>query len=222
MARIAVLLGHGVFDADADDYKKYIGEFADFVNKNNVDSVIISGGRKAGSKFNEAESMKELLLPLLKKPPAILVETKSINSLQSIKNTKPLISLKKSDDITVFCKFSISVKVMWFIMHYWFGLDRAEIERDALNYIGLFFSKRKGIKDMGKSMLHDGLFYENVEVHAVPVTPTVESALAQQLISLVDVSALYNKQLYDELIMTNEQRFVKSDIARHPEGLRSK
>ncbi len=208
MARIAVLLGNGVFDSSMKNYKEYVDEFVEFANRNKLDTAIICGGHTdPKARLSEASSIKSYITSRLNKKTKLLTEEKSITASQSIKFTKPLIKLRKSDDVSVFCNSVVAVKVMWFIMHYWFGLNRRQIEEDALNYISLYYSKRNGVEDVGKGIAHTGVLYENVEVHPCHITPSLESAIAQQLVSLVDVAALYNPSLYNKSISTVKKRY---------------
>ena len=208
MARIAVLLGNGVFDSNMKNYKEYVDEFIEFVNRNKVDKAIICGGHtNPSAKLSEASSIKTYVAPRLNNNTKLLVEDKSLTASQSIKLTKPLLKLKKTDDVSVFCNSVVAVKVMWFIMHYWFGLSRKEIEEDALNYISLYYSKRNGVDDIGKGIGRTGVLYENVEVHPCHIQPTIEGAIAQQLISLVDTATLYNPQLYAKFIGATKKRY---------------
>ncbi len=208
MARIAVLLGNGVFDSNMKNYKEYVDEFVEFANKNRIDKAIICGGHtNAKAKLSEASSIQRYIEPRLNKRTKLLTEEKSITASQSIKFTKPLLKLKKKDDVSVFCNSVVAVKVMWFIMHYWFGLTRKEIEDDALNYIALYYSKRNGVDDIGKGIAHTGVLYENVEVHPCHIVPSVENAIAQQLVSLVDVAALYTPSLYNRFLNATKKRY---------------
>lgn len=208
MARIAVLLGNGVFDSRMRSYKEYVDEFVEFANRNKVDMAIISGGHTdPKAKLSEAHSIRSYIAPKLSKKTRLITEQNSITAAQSIRYIKPILKLKKTDDVSVFCNSVVAVKVMWFIMHYWFGLSRKEIEEDALNYIYLYYSKRNGVDDIGKGIGHTGVLYENVEVHPCHIKPTMESAIAQQLISLVDVAALYNPLLYSKFIEATKKRY---------------
>ncbi|MCW6159535.1 MAG: YdcF family protein [Candidatus Micrarchaeales archaeon] len=208
MARIAVLLGNGIFDSNMKNYKEYVDEFIEFANRNKVDKAVICGGHTdSRAKLSEASSIRNYVAPRLNKKTKLLIEEKSITASQSIKFTKPLLKLKKTDDVSVFCNSVVAVKVMWFIMHYWFGLTRKEIENDALNYIALYYSKRNGVDDVGKGIAHTGVLYENVEVHPCHIVPSIENAIAQQLVSLVDIAALYNPQLYNKFINATKKRY---------------
>lgn len=208
MTKTAVLLGTGIFDSDMKDYKGYIDEFVEFVNRNNVGRVIVCGGQtNPDSRLTEASSIIKYMAPLLGKNVQLIAEEDSITASQSIRYSKPLLKMKKSDDVTVFCDAVLAVKVMWFIMHYWFDMDRADIEQDALNFISLYYSKHHNVEDVGRGIIHTGVLYKNVEVHPCSVRPSMESAIAQQLVSLVDIAALYNEPLYRLFIETTKKRY---------------
>ncbi len=208
MARIALLVGSGVFDAGAKNYKNYVEEFADFANKNKVDRVVISGGHTNPKvDDSEASSIKAYIAPRLNKKIKILTEGKSITASQSIKFAKPLVSIRPSDDVTVFCDASIAIKVMWFIMHYWFEMSRDQIERDALGFVTTHYTKKNGAESMGKWIGVTGVLYKNVEVHPCVINTNVHSAIAQQLVSLVDVAALYNPELQKSFVDATKERY---------------
>ncbi len=208
MTKTAILIGNGTFDAKMRDYKKYVDEFADFANTNKVDRVIISGGHTSpASRYSEASSIVRYLAPKLNKRIKLLTEERSITASQCVRNTKPILKLKKNDDVTVFCDSVIAVKVMWFIMHYWFGMNRKEIEKDALNFISTHYSKKNHTETMGKWIGVTGVLYRNVEVHPYPIKPSIHSAIAQQLISLVDTASLYDPKLYKEFVDSTKKRY---------------
>ena len=216
MSKIAILIANGVFDASQESYKNYVDELVEFVNKNNVEKVILCGGyTDKNSQLSEAASIKNYIEPKISKNTKILLEEKSITAAQSIKFSKRLISLKPEDDVTVFCDSSIAIKVMWFVMHYWFKLKRKEIYEDALNFIKMHYSKKNKVVDVGKSILTPGVLYKNVEIHPCMVSTNLESALAQQIISLVDIGALYDKNLNEKFIEAVKERYdLKEDIEK--------
>jgi hypothetical protein len=208
MTKTAILIGNGTFDARIKNYKNYVDEFAEFANTNKIDRVIISGGHTdSDSRYSEASSIKQYLAPKLNKRIKVLTESKSITASQCIRNSKPILRLKQKDDVTVFCDSVIAVKVMWFIMHYWFGMSRKQIERDALNFISTHYSKRNHTETIGKWIGVTGVLYKNVEVHPCFIKPSVHSAIAQQLISLVDTATLYDPKLYREFVDSTKKRY---------------
>ncbi|MGC8649233.1 MAG: ElyC/SanA/YdcF family protein [Candidatus Micrarchaeia archaeon] len=208
MVKTAILIGNGIFDVNMENYKNYVDEFIDFVNKNNVEKVILCGGyTDKNSTFSEASSIKPYVEQKLNRNVKILLEEKSITAAQSIKFSKKLVALKPEDDVTVFCDSSITIKVMWFVMHYWFKLKRKDIYEDALNFIKMHYSKKNKVADIGRSILTPGVLYKNVEIHPCSVTTNIESALAQQIISLVDIGALYDKKLNEKFIEAVRERY---------------
>jgi peptidase E len=208
MTKTAVLLGNGIFDTSIRNYKDYVDDFVHFANKNKVDKVIVSGGyTDAKADDSEAASLKRYIAPRIDRGTKLLTESRSITASQSIKYTKPMLKMKASDDVTVFCDSVIAVKVMWFIMHYWFGMSRKEIEDDALNFVATHYSKRNRMEVMGKWIGVTGVFYKNVEVHPCIVKPSLAAAIAQQLVSLVDVAALYDPKLSKRLAGATRQRY---------------
>ncbi len=208
MAKTAILIGNGIFDSSIKDYRNYVDEFIDFANRNRMDRVIVSGGHTdTNSMHSEASSLNNYMKPRLDKRIKLVTEEKSITASQSIKYIKPILRLKPHDDVTVFCDSAIAVKVMWFVMHYWFSMSKKEIEGDALNFISAHYSRRNGIDDMGKWISVTGVLYKNVEVHPYIIKPSLPSAIAQQLISIIDIASIYNPALYKDFISATKQRY---------------
>lgn len=206
--KTAILIGNGVFDPSMENYKQYADEFVEFAKLNRVDKVIVAGGyTDSKSTYSEAASLKKYIAPRLNKQVRFLLEDKSITASQSIKNVKPILSLKNNDDVTVFCDSVIAVKVMWFIMHYWFGMSRKAIEDDALDFISQHFSKHNRMELIGKWISATGVHYKNVEVHPCYIKPSAPAAIAQQLVSLVDVATLYNPALYRKFVSATRERY---------------
>ena len=44
LVKYAVLLGYGLFERSNINYKRYLDNFASFVNKKNIEVVLLSGG----------------------------------------------------------------------------------------------------------------------------------------------------------------------------------
>ncbi|MGC8572351.1 MAG: ElyC/SanA/YdcF family protein [Candidatus Micrarchaeia archaeon] len=212
LMKTAVLIANGIFDAALEHYKKYLDEFVDFVNKNKIEKVILCGGYTTKeSPLSEAASVKQYIEPKISKDIKIILEEQSITASQSIKFSKKLVKLKPEDEVTVFCDSSIAVKVMWFVMHYWFKLKKKEIYDDAFNYIKMHYSKHNKTEDIGKSILLPGILYKNVEIHPCTILPSIESALAQQMISIIDIGALYDKELNEKFIEITKERYNLND-----------
>ena len=117
MTKYAILLGYGRFDSSNKPYKSYVDNFASFVNKNAVDTIILAGGYtdKRHPKVSEAESVFDYLQPLLKKDVGVILEEKSLTTKQNIEFCKKFINLKGGDAVTVFCDNVRPPKVMWFV-----------------------------------------------------------------------------------------------------------
>jgi ribonuclease HI len=208
MVKTAVLMGNGVFDSSVKNYREYVDEFVSFANRNKVDCIVLCGGRTSTkSPQTEALSLKRYIAPRLNNGTRILAENKSITALQAVRFAKPMLKIKPRDDITLFCDSQIATKVMWFVMHYWFNMSRKEIEKDALNFISAHYSKQHTTNHIGKWMVTTGVYYKNVEIHPYSIQPSSASAIAQQLVSLVDISALYNPSLYKSLTDATKRRY---------------
>ena len=75
MTKTAILIANGIFDASLEHYKNYVDEFIDFVNKNNVEKIIIGGGyTNKESTVSEASSVKQYLEPKISNNAKILLE----------------------------------------------------------------------------------------------------------------------------------------------------
>jgi uncharacterized SAM-binding protein YcdF (DUF218 family) len=126
MTKYAVLLGHGIFTPSRPEYKRYADKFIQFANKTNVDCIVLCGGHTDPKRprISEAMSLKTYLKKFLNKNTKILLEQRSLTTGQHIRFSKNLINLKDGNQVVVFSDNIRQFKILWLIMHYWFGLNK--------------------------------------------------------------------------------------------------
>ena len=208
MTRYAVLLGYGRFDRSNAAYKRYVDSFASFVNRNKVDLAILSGGYtdRKHSKMSEAESVFNYLQPLLKRDVGVLLEERSLTTKQNIEFCKKFITLKKNDTVTVFCDNVRPPKVMWFVLHYWFGLSKMEIEQYLVDYGQRYYSKHYTTEQIGNEIVK-GLDYKNVSIKPFRMRTRIEAAVGQEIPTLLEINTIYDKALDRRLMREIKKRF---------------
>lgn len=207
MARYAILLGYGVFDPSNSLYKRYIRNFASFVNKNRISTVVLCGGRTNPKRPAESEagSMADYLKPLLKSKVKVLLEDKSINTVQNIEFSKRFVDARK-DRVTIFCDNIRTPKVMWFVMHFWFGMDKAQAEQYFVDLGLKYYTKHLSTEQIGER-ISGGLDYKNVAIRTYRMRSRIEHAVSQQIATILEINSLYDKVLYRKLIRNMRVKF---------------
>jgi hypothetical protein len=207
LVKYAVLLGYGLFDRSNIIYKGYVDSFASFVNKNNIEVVILSGGHTNPKRplESEASTISKYLENKLRHKANVLLEERALSTDQNIKFTKPLLKLANSH-VTVFCDNIRPPKVMWYILHYWFGLSKGEIENYFLDYSLKFYAKHFTTEQIGKE-LDKGLAYKNVLVRPYRMRTDIDGAVSGQIASILEINSLYDKRLYSKLIKAVKIKF---------------
>jgi hypothetical protein len=206
-AGYAILLGYGRFRRANTAYRRYVDNFASFVNRNRIDAVVLSGGRTDPKhpEVSEAGSMADYLRPLLKRKVRILLEERSLTTAQNIEFSKRFLNLKK-DEVTVFCDNIRPQKVMWFILHYWFGLKKIRIERYFVDYGIRYYRRRYTTEEIGEEIAK-GFDYKDVAVRPYRMHTRIEAAISQETATLLDVNALYDKSLRREMMRSTRIKF---------------
>ena len=141
----------------------------------------------------------------LKRNTTILLEERSLTTAQNIEFTKSLLKLANGS-VTVFCDNIRPPKVMWYVMHYWFGLSKREIENYFLEYSLKFYSKHFTTEQIGKE-LNKGLAYKNVLVKPYHMRTDIDDAISGQIASVLEINSLYDKKLYSKLIKAVKIKF---------------
>ena len=134
--RYVVALGYGLFDRSGIRYKKYLDRVVNSANKNKADILVLCGGHTNPKQISksEARSMSDYIKPLLKGETKILLEEKSLSTAQNIEFAGKFVNVRKGNSVIVFCDNVRLPKVMWLILHYWFKLNKEQIEQYFLNY----------------------------------------------------------------------------------------
>ena len=206
LVKYAVLLGYGLFD-QSNNYKRYLDNFASFVNKKNIEVAVLSGGHTNPRRPSESEAstISKYLENKVKQNTTILLEERALTTAQNIEFTRPLLKLTSSS-VTVFCDNIRTPKVMWYILHYWFGLSKREIENYFLGYSLKFYSKHFTTEQIGKE-LSKGLVYKNVLVKPYRMRTDIDDAVSVQIASILEINSLYDKKLYSKLIKAIKIKF---------------
>ena len=86
LVKYAVLLGYGLFDRSNINYKRYLDNFASFVNKNDIEVVILSGGHTNPRRplESEASTISKYIETKLKQNTTILLEERSLTTAQTL------------------------------------------------------------------------------------------------------------------------------------------
>ena len=207
LVKYAVLLGYGLFDRSDMNYKRYLDNFASFANKNDIEVVVLSGGHTNPRRPSESEAgtISKYLESKVKRNTTILLEERSLTTTQNIEFTKPLLKFANGS-VTVFCDNIRPPKVMWYILHYWFGLGKREIENYFLEYSLKFYSKHFTTEQIGKE-LNKGLAYKNVLVKPYRMRTDIDDAISSQIASVLEINSLYDKKLYSKLIKAVKIKF---------------
>ena len=126
--KYALLLGYGLFSTERTDYRKYADNFVSFVNKNKVDFAILCGGHTNPERISESEArtLADYIAPRLKVRCKIKLEDKSLTTGQNIKFSSRFLDTRGKNKIFVFCDNIRPPKIMWFVLHYWFGLSKRQ------------------------------------------------------------------------------------------------
>ena len=208
MTKYAILLGYGRFDRSNVPYRRYVDSFASFVNKNAVDTIILAGGytNRKYPKVSEAESVFNYLQPLLKRDVGVILEEKSLTTKQNIEFCKKFMNLKKGDAATVFCDNVRPPKVMWFILHYWFGMSKIKIEQYFVDFGQKYYSKHYTTEQIGNEVVK-GLKYKNVAIRPFRMRTRIEAAVGQEIPTLLEINTIYDKTLDRRLMREIKIRF---------------
>ncbi len=199
--KYAVILGYGLFDDSKSRYARYLDAFTRFVNANAVDVAVFSGGHTSPERISisEAATMADHVRPLLKRNVKIVLEESSLSTAQNIEFSGRVVDTCKGNTIIVFCDNIRPAKVLWFVMHYWFDLSKREIERYFIGLSLVYYRKRYTTEQIGKEMKR-GMAYKNVTIFPYPLRSGIDDAISQQIPTVLEIGALYDRRLYGELI----------------------
>lgn len=212
MSKYAVILGYGLFDESNALYKSYLDTAIEHAN-NDSDSVIVFAGGKTNPKHpsdSEAGTMYKYAKPLLKEHVRVLLEEESMTTPQNIEFVSKLIPQAISDPSTnkieVFCDNIRMVKVMWFVQHYWFKRNMDAIAQFFVDYGYQFYQKQHTTEQIGDH-LRNGLEYENVSIVPCWIHTRINSAISQQIGSVLEIQALYDGVLEKKLMRNVLEKF---------------
>ena len=207
MTKYAILLGYGLFDQKNANYRKYLDAFSSFARKNKIENVIICGGRTSPQHpyDSEAGTMQGYLAGKLGKA-KIEIENRSMTTAQNIRFARRFIVLRKGDRAFIFCDNIRPFKVLWYVMHYWYGLRKGQIEDHFVNLSIPYYKKRFTTEQMGK-VYSDNLTYGNVTVNTFKMRKEIEDAIGQIPASVLEISSIYDKGLERKLMHAIRVKF---------------
>jgi hypothetical protein len=208
--RYAVVLGYGLFDKSDANYKGYVDNFVGFANRNKIDAIVLSGGHTNPKRKSESEAstIECYIRPKLKRRTRIILEDRSISTDQNIDFVGKIVHVGKGDEVIVFCDNIRPPRVMWFILHYWFGLSAGKIERYFIDIAVKHYKKGHTNKEIGREMTK-GMKYGKVRIIAYPLRTGIEEAVSNQVATTMDILSLYDKELHEIL---NEATRIKHGI----------
>jgi hypothetical protein len=194
----AVLLGYGVFGLDKKrlpQYRGYLDRFVGFAKAHRIGDVVVCSGYSSPKvHISEAASIAAYLKPRL---PGVRMrkEERSLSTPENISYARRYLDFDSADRIYVYCDHIRFNKVMWFVLHYWFGLRRRQImDYFSDTFAGYF--RRMPIDEMARAINRDGYSYMKVSV--IPDAKlNDETALAthQQISSILETMVLYDKKM---------------------------
>lgn len=127
MHNIAIIHGYGRVVPNNTFYDLYIDKLAHFLDKNNIDTIICSGGfTDSKVKQSEAESLKIALESKLSFDGQWLLEEKSFTTFANIKEIEKLIQKDSFDSIHVFCRNTHLPKIIYQSLQSYLGQTKHE------------------------------------------------------------------------------------------------
>ncbi len=195
----AVLLSYGILGLDKKcvrQYQGYLNRFVKFSKAHNISEVIAcSGYTNPKVHTSEAASMAAYIEPRL---PGVRIrkEERSLSTPENISFARRYLDLDSAGRVYVYCDHIRANKVMWFVLHYWFGLRRRQIMSYFSDTFERYFQRAVSSEDMAKELDKKGYSYMKVSV--VPDAKFHdETALAthQQISSTLEILDLYDKRM---------------------------
>ncbi|PIU73240.1 hypothetical protein COS78_03370 [Candidatus Shapirobacteria bacterium CG06_land_8_20_14_3_00_40_12] len=126
MRNISIILGYGVFVKPNPEYQLYLNQVKKVIQKNNPDTVIVTGGFTNPSipHLSEASSISKYLFPQSDKS-NIILEEKSFTTYQNLLFSKEIIGtqLKTLDSILIIADSIRVPKVFFHALQILFGID---------------------------------------------------------------------------------------------------
>lgn len=203
MAGCAVVLGYGLFDESKTTYKAYLDNFVRSVNGNDIGKVVLCGGATDPAKpsVSEASSIRDYVKPLLKRGVEVILEEGSITTDQNIRFAASSVDVGNAGaPISVFCDNVRPPKVIWYVLAYWFGLNKQQIIDYLLDYFKEYYAKHMTTEQLGKLIATEGMIYRNVRIVPFRMRTDIDDATGNILSTLVSIEVLYNKRLYRKFV----------------------
>ncbi len=194
----AVLLAYGILGADRktkQQYQDYLDRFVRFAKENRIKEVIAcSGYSNSKIHISEAASIAAYVEPRL---PGVVIhkEEKSLSTPENIEYARRYLDFDSADKIYVYCDHIRANKVMWLVLHYWFGLKKRQIMEYFTDTFVQYFRKMQ-VDNMARIFDKKGYSYGKVSV--IPDSKFhYEVALAthQQISSILEILDIYDRKM---------------------------
>jgi DUF218 domain len=103
MSKIAIIHGYGIVDMEKPFYQTYIAQCVDYIQNNNIDTVICSGGfTNPNITISEAKSLQIALQNKGTQAKRILEEN-SLTTFENIQNIIKIVNLSEYDQVHILC-----------------------------------------------------------------------------------------------------------------------
>ncbi len=181
--KTAVVLLYGLYSLERIDYKSYFDFLISEIQEKDIEKVVLCGGftnPKMPDK-SEASTAKDYLVNKYSEFTNYKLEEKSINTNQNLEFARE--NLGRDDEIIVYCDLIRKAKVIWIAMHFLLQLEIDTISRAFMDFVR--------DKDLYKDFHYKSL---KVIGYDFP-SKTKEEIMVQSYATLIDVLALYSKEL---------------------------
>lgn len=207
MTKYGVLLGYGLFDGKNAKYRGYLDAFAALAKEQRFDRVVLCGGKTSpGRPYDSESGTARSYLEGKLKGKVIEIEDRSFTTAQNIRFAKKFLGFGRKDQITIFCDNVRPFKTMWYVMHYWYGLRRGQIQDYFVNFALPFYRKHYTTEEIGNAYSAN-LEYKGVTIVPYRMRERIEDAVGQIPASVLEIIALYDKSLETKLMRSTRIKF---------------
>lgn len=160
---------------------------------------MLCGGRTDPKRptVSEASSIYDYAKPLIKRQVEVLLEEESITSSQNIEMCGRLVDMQQP--VAVFCGNFKLPKIIWYVLHYWFRMDRERIAETLLSYLRENDAAHLTTEQVGR-LAAKGVTYRNVSFVPYRMCSDVDEMLGSMMSDLVGVEGLYDRRVYDAFL----------------------
>lgn len=201
--------GFGIFDESKKEYKEYLDRFVEFVKKKKINEVVLCGGRSDVNmpEKSEAESIAEYIGPRINEV-KINLETESLTTEQNIKNAKAFIDFDLKNRIFLISDSVRFFRNMWFVLHYWYGLDRKQITLFWFELdMKIYNNPKKKETALRLKDIKPLLKYNNTKIIVDKLHRNYKESVHVILGEVFDIESLYDKDAYDRSMTLIRKKF---------------